>query len=100
MNKRYKAKWIKALRSGKYEQGSGSLYNPYNNSFCCLGVLHECITGRKPRRNSVFLSDAIADKASIERVHNSADTIQDKLSCMNDRGDSFSKISNWIEKNL
>lgn len=37
MNKRIKTKWIRALRSGKYEQGKGSLKDGSN--FCCLGVL-------------------------------------------------------------
>lgn len=31
-------KWIKALRSGKYEQGKGRLKSR-DNKFCCLGVL-------------------------------------------------------------
>lgn len=31
-------KWIAALRSGKYKQGRGILYNKKNNTFCCLGV--------------------------------------------------------------
>lgn len=32
-----KNKWLKALRSGKYQQGRGDLKS--GNSFCCLGVL-------------------------------------------------------------
>ncbi len=31
--------WVKALRSGEYEQGSG--YLQHNGKFCCLGVLCE-----------------------------------------------------------
>lgn len=30
-------KWVKALRSGKYEQGACVLESP-DNKFCCLGV--------------------------------------------------------------
>lgn len=37
MNKEIKAKWIQALRSGKYKQAIGSLRKP--DGFCCLGVL-------------------------------------------------------------
>lgn len=37
MNPEVKQKWIDALRSGKYEQGSGKLRTP--NGYCCLGVL-------------------------------------------------------------
>lgn len=36
LNKVAKA-WVKALRSGKYKQGKGSLFE--NGRYCCLGVL-------------------------------------------------------------
>ena len=37
MNPEVKQKWIDALRSGDYEQGSEKLRTP--NGYCCLGVL-------------------------------------------------------------
>lgn len=37
MNKRIAKKWIKALRSGKYKQSTGTLRT--DRGFCCLGVL-------------------------------------------------------------
>ena len=37
MNPEVKQKWIDALRSGDYEQGSEKLRGP--NGYCCLGVL-------------------------------------------------------------
>ena len=37
MNTEVKQKWIDALRSGKYEQGSEKLRGA--NGYCCLGVL-------------------------------------------------------------
>ncbi|MDM0024118.1 hypothetical protein [Variovorax saccharolyticus] len=40
MNKEVKAKWVAALRSGKYEQAHGELRGD-ENAFCCLGVLCE-----------------------------------------------------------
>ena len=36
--KRFKNKWINALRSGKYKQGQSDLYNENKDTFCCLGV--------------------------------------------------------------
>jgi len=36
INKTFKKKWVKALRSGDYEQATGVLYN--GTGFCCLGV--------------------------------------------------------------
>lgn len=37
MNKEIKQQWVKALRSGKYEQTKGTLRDEVG--FCCLGVL-------------------------------------------------------------
>lgn len=42
-DKELKRKWIEALRSGKYQQGRGSLRNPETNCFCCLGVLCDIV---------------------------------------------------------
>lgn len=43
MDKELKQKWVDALRSGKYIQGTGTLCQINNNSgerrYCCLGVL-------------------------------------------------------------
>jgi len=42
MNNTIMKKWVKALRSGKYKQGRGTLCQvdkKGNESFCCLGVL-------------------------------------------------------------
>lgn len=38
MNKKIKAEWVAALRSGEYKQGRGHLRDVEDN-FCCLGVL-------------------------------------------------------------
>ena len=46
MNKRVKTQWIKALRSGKYKQGRGSLRN-LDNTYCCLGVLCDLYARRR-----------------------------------------------------
>jgi len=37
MDKKIKARWLKALRGQRYLQGTGGLR--FGNSFCCLGVL-------------------------------------------------------------
>ena len=39
MNARVKKMWLKALRSGEYEQGKGYLRNLDEDTYCCLGVL-------------------------------------------------------------
>ena len=37
MDRKYKAEWLKALRSGEYQQARGKLYD--GTGYCCLGVL-------------------------------------------------------------
>ncbi len=39
MDPALKAKWIEALRSGEFKQGTEKLHDPQDDSFCCLGVL-------------------------------------------------------------
>lgn len=39
MREEVKNKWVKALRSGEYEQGTGKLHK--DGKLCCLGVLCE-----------------------------------------------------------
>ena len=45
ISKTIKAKWVKALRSGRYPQGTGKLGNKAEG-FCCLGVL-ACVVDPK-----------------------------------------------------
>jgi hypothetical protein len=40
MKKDIKKRWLKALRSGEFKQGSGALRTT-SDEFCCLGVLCE-----------------------------------------------------------
>lgn len=39
MRAEIKELWLEALRSGRYEQGNGVLFDATHNQFCCLGVL-------------------------------------------------------------
>lgn len=38
LNKAFKKKWVKALRSGDYKQTDAYLYNRGLDGYCCLGV--------------------------------------------------------------
>jgi hypothetical protein len=93
-----KARWVAALRSGKYEQGEEFLRN--NGKYCCLGVLCE-----------------LAGIVNIERVTciptsrltSTLDTpdreVQSKLENMNDgvgdeRKHTFAEIADYIEANV
>jgi hypothetical protein len=45
MDPKWKKRWVKALRSGKYKQDVGQLKS--NQGFCCLGVLCDVVTKTK-----------------------------------------------------
>ena len=39
MKKEIADRWVAALRSGKFRQGTGYLHCHYHGTYCCLGVL-------------------------------------------------------------
>lgn len=41
-----KAKWLEALRSGKYAQCASILHDKMGGGYCCLGVLEELLDGK------------------------------------------------------
>lgn len=114
MKKTNKKLWIRALRSGKYKQGVGFLCR--DNEFCCLGVAYDVLIDGEwvddsycERENwginaaskleqsyvdTAFPPDHILEKIELSKSD------ADKLARMNDRGTSFGKIADWIEKNV
>lgn len=98
--KTFKRKWIAALRSGKFKQGHGRLFDHKENSYCCLGVACKV---HKP--NLEPYGGAIID--SLDEVPKGAikvlvlHGVQDKLVTMNDdRKLSFKRIASYIERYL
>lgn len=79
-----KSKWITALRSGEYKQGTRALYNKSNNTFCCLGVLCHV--------NGATMSNASCYALGV------SDTEQHALWILNDFDDAtFPQIADYIE---
>lgn len=111
MNSRVKARWLKALLSGKFFQVrhylrhssihlkhfDGSEYegNP-RIGHCCLGVLRACVPELELRAasNRDVLSGPSLKKIGLTEKQ------QDKLVNMNDRGHSFKKIAAYIRRHL
>lgn len=90
----FKKKWVEALRSGEYKQGRHQLYD--FDAYCCLGVGYKVATGKTPPRRAYIPLDCEAvPKQLIE-----ANPLTNRLSAMNDNGQHFSEIADWIEKNL
>jgi hypothetical protein len=114
---KYKRIWLKALRSGEYKQGTGTLCDlrttfdkdwnqKHGLAYCCLGVLKRAVTGKNDFKNKILGKD-FARKVGLSPpvkdphyghmiVHETATLVR-----MNDEaGYSFKQIANWIERNL
>ena len=96
MNPELKAKWVEALRSGKYTQARGALHRK-DGSYCCLGVLCSLkgmSDAAMTNNRSVYPAYALVGP---DAAHD--------LSAMNDGIDgevahSFAEIADWIETHL
>ena len=118
-----KAKWISALRSGDYVQGTGMLRQDVEDkdkphAFCCLGVLCDLMGADWSNHGIPVLDGVILQKGidNIDDVHefgadeyisyagleivDLASAAQVDLATMNDRGSSFATIANHIEETL
>ena len=100
MNAELKAKWLAALRSGKYKQATRTLREPDSNNYCCLGVLC-ALAGMKWKKDitgyylhSQTLTPPPVKKAGLG-VYEAGE-----LAKMNDQGKSFAEIADYIEANL
>ena len=91
MDKELKAKWVTALRSGKYSQGKGALLR--DGLYCCLGVLCE-VQGRSDDWRKWNIHPFENDQGPITFAQAMP------LADMNDTGKSFPEIADYIEANL
>lgn len=121
MNKEIKAKWIEALRSGKYKQGKAALRTE-NNEYCCLGVLCELAVNEGVINPPVvkeddnftarsriysfegcggYLPKAVQTWAWLEDDDGRFMSVingLDNLASLNDHGTSFEEIAKVIEE--
>jgi hypothetical protein len=101
--------WIEALRSGRYEQGTGVLRNT-NNEYCCLGVLcdiHDDQMWKQPTENTytyldveMFVPLSIQQWAGVTREGELSSAENHTLAYFNDMGSSFEKLADLIEEYL
>lgn len=106
LNRELMEKWIVALRSGDYKQGTDSLcqYDEDGNAvaFCCLGVLQNI----EPRigeqvAQGMGEGDELLDEDSLKKflgVDKYDGFVQGHYADMNDRGVPFSEIADQLEK--
>lgn len=105
----FKKKWIEALRSDKFKQGTGELHSKSRDKYCCLGVACRIVHPRKDFKGAASICTYEIKNINVPNVikgDNSSmsfeyNPVVDKLIHMNDiLGKDFNKIANWIEKNL
>jgi hypothetical protein len=101
MDKKVKAKWLKALRSGRYEQSANCLRSD-KSSFCCLGVLCQIVKPRDWEQTGggwYFSEDAYSypppDFLKQVGLHSKS---AKRLARMNDKGRDFEYIARQIER--
>lgn len=124
LKKSFKKKWIAALRSGKFEQTSGELRSKDGKGFCCLGVachlLRPNLWSKKEDVFKIRMKHGFNEKDSLvldlpdtfpafqagympkrlaESVGLSTED-QKTLSTLNDDGNSFDEIADYIEEKL
>lgn len=121
MDPQLKQEWLAALRSGNYTQGTGYLRlgaiwrKDRKVAHCCLGVLCELAAkhglgkwgteadpdGEGLENDFYFLShsdtmppDSLLQRIGLHEDHANA------LAKMNDEGQTFTKIANYIEEHV
>ena len=127
MNTEVKEKWIAALRSGKYEQGSQKLRSV--TGYCCLGVLCDLYSQEHNQEwefrgydeiayqttdywyfdeQSEFLPETVMEWAGfslpspqVKMYHEEEDFFyKDDIANLNDSGYTFNALADLIEEQL
>ena len=95
MDKKLKAKWVRELLSGRYEQATGVLHSRLDRSYCCLGVL--CVAAGA-------VSNEIVDNSYPWQVRKYKRVIDKgvarRLAILNDQGIPFDMIAGLIDEAL
>lgn len=112
MNAEKKEKWIEALRSGKYEQGTSALkYRSGGGTckYCCLGVLQD-INGRmnEPAGHDIYFKSDTGSLTALvgdDFEFYGFDDLKERqkvqtLMQMNDSHQSFNVIAAYIKRYL
>lgn len=109
MNQEMKTKWIAALESGEYDQGTQFLRR-VENKFCCLGVLCDLDAkesgvdnwkidkggkGYRYKGTSIYLPQTLYDKYDIPTTE--TETL---ISLNDEENKSFIEIAAYIRNNI
>lgn len=104
MKAEIRQRWVEALRSEKYAQGR-NLLRSSDNKFCCLGVLCDLVApdGWLLEENGLRYDHSGNVGHLPGPIGYDTDISGDQcftLMGMNDNGQSFAQIADWIEAHL
>ncbi len=90
-------KFVEALRSGEYKQGSGQLYIPEHDCYCALGVACK-VAGFDFEPEGIYYIDSNgAESPSYTEIGELFGFSPDDIYTKNDGGFSFEEIAKFIE---
>lgn len=95
----FKRKWTEALRSGKYEQGSGMMYNPENNSYDAIGVAYR-VAGVSIKNISKRQFPSGKQYRFLPQTLCSNTELLTKIADFSDKGLSHKWIASYVDRNL
>ena len=95
MTPEFKAAWVAALRSGKYEQGRGVMRK--GDRFCCLGVACDLIDPGAWGDGRFGMGWNGSESPDLPFINTNEFV---NLVVLNDDGSSFEKIADYIEHNI
>lgn len=104
--KRFKDKWVKALRSGKYTQTMG--YLQIADSYSALGVACRIQHPYVKMQNKSYIADGgsgfqRARDINVPKILKGTSITNDVVYQLNNlelKGKSFNQVAAWIDKNL
>ena len=101
-----KTRWLRALRSDKYEQATNALQDG-EGGYCCLGVLCDIVDPKGWNDDLVWTHKPKQESGEVQlpgsfRKHlEISEREQSTLMTMNDEDEyTFEEIADWIEDNL
>lgn len=102
----FKKKWLSALRSKKFKQGTHALQA--EGKYCCLGVACRIMHPKLKISPELGLLNEFTMKIKVPEIlkgnvlswQPNYNPIVDKLVSMNDNGKSFKEIADFIEEEL
>lgn len=107
MDKKLKTKWVKALRSGKFEQAQMSLKRPVGDGvygYCCLGVLRHLINPKSKAEDKeigdLLCKTHLRQSGLDYEIQNSLAQMNDGKGKYSGRPHTFAQIADYIEKTL